>query len=48
MLETIREYAAERLEDSGKDGELHRRHAAHFLALAEEARHQSRLWPAPI
>jgi len=37
MLETIREYAAERLEDSGEAAELRRRHAEHFLALAEEA-----------
>jgi len=37
MLETIREYAAERLEDSGEEDELRRRHAHHFLALAEEA-----------
>ena len=37
MLETIREYAAERLEESGEAEELHRRHAEHFLALAEEA-----------
>jgi predicted ATPase len=37
MLETIREYAAERLEESGEAGELLRRHAEHFLALAEEA-----------
>jgi predicted ATPase/class 3 adenylate cyclase len=37
MLETIREYAAERLEDSGEGDELRRRHAEHFLALAEEA-----------
>jgi predicted ATPase/class 3 adenylate cyclase len=37
MLETIREYAAERLEDSGQADELRRRHAEHFLALAEEA-----------
>ncbi len=36
-LETIREYALERLEDSG-EGELTReRHLDHFLALAEEA-----------
>jgi predicted ATPase/class 3 adenylate cyclase len=39
LLETIREYAAERLESSGKEGELHRRHAAYFVALAEEAHH---------
>jgi predicted ATPase/class 3 adenylate cyclase len=37
MLETIREYAAERLEESGEAEELRWRHAVHFLALAEEA-----------
>jgi predicted ATPase len=37
MLETIREYAAERLEESGEAEELRRRHAEYFLALAEEA-----------
>ena len=37
MLETIREYAVERLEESGEVDELRRRHAAYFLALAEEA-----------
>ena len=37
MLETIREYAAERLEPSGQVRELRRRHAEHFLELAEEA-----------
>ena len=37
MLETIREYAAERLEESGEADELRRRHAEHFLTLAEEA-----------
>jgi len=37
MLETIREYAAERLAESGEAEELRRRHAEHFLALAEEA-----------
>ncbi len=36
MLETIREYAAERLEESGEVENLRRRHADHFLALAEE------------
>jgi len=36
MLETIREYAVERLEDSGEADELRRRHAEYFLALAEE------------
>jgi predicted ATPase/class 3 adenylate cyclase len=37
MLETIREYASERLEASGETEELRRRHAEHFVALAEEA-----------
>ena len=37
MLETIREYAAEKLEDSGESEELQRRHADWFVALAEEA-----------
>ena len=37
MLETIREFAAERLDESGEADELRPRHAEHFLALAEEA-----------
>ncbi|HEX2090530.1 MAG TPA: adenylate/guanylate cyclase domain-containing protein [Actinomycetota bacterium] len=37
MLETIREYAVERLEESGEAEEVRRRHAEHFLALAEES-----------
>jgi predicted ATPase/DNA-binding XRE family transcriptional regulator len=36
MLETVREYALERLEQSGELGRLRRRHAAYFLKLAEE------------
>jgi predicted ATPase/DNA-binding CsgD family transcriptional regulator len=37
MLETIREYAQERLAAGGEQAALQRRHAAHFLALADEA-----------
>lgn len=37
MLETIREYAAERLGASGEADALGERHAEHFVALAEEA-----------
>ena len=37
MLETIRDFASERLEGSGAAQDLRRRHAEHFLALAEEA-----------
>ena len=35
MLETIREYALERLEESGEAEEARRRHAEHFLGLAD-------------
>jgi non-specific serine/threonine protein kinase len=37
MLETVREYARERLEASGEADEIRRRHAAWFLELAETA-----------
>jgi predicted ATPase len=49
MLETIREYAAERLEASGGAEQVRRRHAEHFLALAEEVEPHLRVeykeWP---
>ncbi|MBA2535800.1 MAG: tetratricopeptide repeat protein [Rubrobacter sp.] len=38
MLEIIRQYASEKLEDSGEADEVRDRHAAFFLTLAEEAR----------
>jgi predicted ATPase/class 3 adenylate cyclase len=44
MLETIREYAAERLERSGEAETLQHRHAHHFLALGEEAELQTRVY----
>lgn len=37
MLQTIREYALERLEAAGETEALRRQHAAYYLALAEEA-----------
>ena len=37
LLETVREYARERLQGSGELEEVTRRHLDHYLALAEEA-----------
>ncbi len=37
MLSTIREYATERLEESGRADELRRSHAEHYTALAAQA-----------
>ena len=35
MLETIREYAAERLEEAGRTSEMRTRHAAHYVARVQ-------------
>jgi len=37
MLETIRDYALERLAEGGEEEETRRRHAEHFAAFAESA-----------
>jgi predicted ATPase/DNA-binding SARP family transcriptional activator len=37
MLQTIREFALEKLEEAHEAGEIRRRHALHFLALAQSA-----------
>jgi predicted ATPase/transcriptional regulator with XRE-family HTH domain len=37
MLDVVREYAAQRLAQAGEADEMSRRHALHYLALAEEA-----------
>ncbi|HET9495153.1 MAG TPA: tetratricopeptide repeat protein [Chloroflexia bacterium] len=37
MLETVREYASEQLEESGEVEAVRRRHADYFIALAQEA-----------
>jgi predicted ATPase len=55
MLQTIREYARELLEDTGEAETLRGRHAEHYLALAElaylewfdETRELAPLWLAP-
>jgi predicted ATPase/DNA-binding SARP family transcriptional activator len=44
MLETVRDYAVEQLEASGRAEEARRRHAAWFFALAERA--EPELWGA--
>ena len=43
MLETIREYGTERLDEHAETGGAGQRHAAYYLALAESA---AAAWPA--
>jgi len=47
MLETIREYASEKLEALGEADELRRRHVEYFLVLAEEAFPELKGSPGP-
>jgi predicted ATPase/DNA-binding SARP family transcriptional activator/DNA-binding CsgD family transcriptional regulator len=49
LLETVRQYGREKLEESGEEDEVRRRHALYFLQLAEEAEselkgHQQVVW----
>src|SRR5215212_2875798 len=41
LLETVRQYAAEKLEQAGEADGVRRRHAQYYLALAEEAERES-------
>src|SRR5207248_1034855 len=43
MLETVREYARERLEESGEAQATKQRHASYYLALAEKGEYQTPL-----
>jgi predicted ATPase/class 3 adenylate cyclase len=47
MLETVREFAAERLEESGEADAVRRRHALYFLQLVEDVRPRLRGPSAP-
>jgi predicted ATPase len=53
LLETLRQYGRERLLVGGEPTDVHERHAAYYLALAEEAephlkRHEQLVWFARI
>jgi predicted ATPase/class 3 adenylate cyclase len=40
LLETVRQYARDRLREGGEEGQWQSRHLAHFIAVAEEAEPQ--------
>ena len=42
LLETLRQYSRDRLREAGEDDLFARQHAAHYLELAESARHEQR------
>jgi len=44
MLEPVRQYAKEKLEEAGDPGDARRRHAAYFLELAESAEPRIKGW----
>jgi predicted ATPase len=44
MLETIRQYGRDRLDERGETARLRRRHRDHYLGLAEQ---QAAAWPGP-
>ncbi|HLK61570.1 MAG TPA: tetratricopeptide repeat protein, partial [Chthonomonadaceae bacterium] len=44
MLETVRQYGQERLAESGEKDEIHDRHAAYFLRLAEDITENRTHW----
>ena len=48
MLETIHEYAREKLEDMGETSSMQQRHAQYFAALAEQAKPYTRGGPDQI
>jgi len=48
MLETIHDFARERLQESGEMEEINRRHAEYFIALAERAEPHTRGGPEQI
>ncbi len=48
MLETIREFAVERLEESGEVNDLRRRHAEHMLEVARSAHLSEDDYPADV